>query len=115
MFCVVALGGPVPEIQENTLVGYRWSAVGTGFFYGHLVKPEDDPTKGAKHVVDGWNTLRATIGSHGFESSELMIRVNPVTSLACSRPVTTKTARSRSSRGAIEPATTPPARTRSGQ
>jgi hypothetical protein len=44
MFCVVALGGPVPEIQENMLVGYRWSAVGTGFFYGHLVKlliPDD--------------------------------------------------------------------------
>ena len=90
MFCVVALGGPVPEIQENTLVGYRWSAVGTGFFYGHLVKPEDDPTKRAysvylvtaKHVVDGWNTLRATIGSRGLESSELMIRVNPVSVLA---------------------------------
>ena len=69
MFCVVALGGPIPETQENTLVGYRWSAVGTGFFYGHLVKPEDDPLKRAykvylvtaKHVVDGWNTLRAGI------------------------------------------------------
>jgi S1-C subfamily serine protease len=92
MFSVVALGGPVPEIQENTLVGYRWSAVGTGFFYGHLLKPEDDPTKRAysvylvtaKHVVDGWNTLRATIGSRGLESSELMIRVNPVSVL--SRP-----------------------------
>jgi hypothetical protein len=93
MFCVVALGGPVPEIQENTLVGYRWSAVGTGFFYGHLVKPEDDPTKRAysvylvtvKHVVDGWNTLQATIKSRGLESSELMIRVNPVS--VFSRPM----------------------------
>jgi hypothetical protein len=43
MFCVVALGGPMPEIQANTLIGYKWSAVGTGFFYGHLVKTDDDP------------------------------------------------------------------------
>jgi S1-C subfamily serine protease len=78
MFCVVALGGPVPEIRDNSLLGYRWSAVGTGFFYGHLAKPENDPTKRAynvylvtaKHVVDGWNTLQATIGSRGLASSE---------------------------------------------
>ena len=35
-----------------------------------------------KHVVDGWNTLRATIGSRGLESGELMVRVNPVTVLS---------------------------------
>ena len=69
MFCVVALGGPVAEIRDNSLLGYKWSAVGTGFFYGHLAKPDNDPTQRAydvylvtaKHVVDGWNTLQATI------------------------------------------------------
>ena len=77
MFCVVALGGLMPEIQTNTLIGYKWSAVGTGFFYGHLVKTDDDPAKRAysvylvtaKHVVDGWKTLQATIGSRGLTTS----------------------------------------------
>ena len=86
MFCVVALGGPTPEIRDNSLVGYRWSTVGTGFFYGHLTKAHVDPFKRqynvylvtAKHVVDGWNTLQATIQSRGLIPSELMIRVNPV-------------------------------------
>jgi hypothetical protein len=32
----------------------------------------------AKHVVDGWNTLQATIQSRGLAPSELMIHVNPV-------------------------------------
>jgi hypothetical protein len=90
MFGVVALGGPVPEIRDNSLLGYGWSAVGTGFFYGHLAKPDNDPTKRAynvylvtaKHVVDGWNTLQATIGSRGLASSELMIRVNPASVLS---------------------------------
>ena len=86
MFCVVALGGPVPEIRDNSLVGYKWSTVGTGFFYGHLTKAEVDPLRRqykvylvtAKHVVDGWNTLQATMQSRGLNPSELMIRVNPV-------------------------------------
>jgi hypothetical protein len=90
MFCVVALGGSIPQISENTLIGYKWSAVGTGFFYGHLVKTDDDPAKRAyniylvtaKHVVDGWKTLQATIGSRGLATSELMIRVNPVSVLS---------------------------------
>jgi hypothetical protein len=90
MFCVVALGGPIPQISENTLIGYKWSAVGTGFFYGHLVKADDDPAKRrynvylvtAKHVVEGWNTLQATVGSRGLTTSELMIRVNPVSVLS---------------------------------
>ena len=92
MFCVVALGGPMPEIRDNTLLGYSWSAVGTGFFYGHLVTPDNKPASRvynvylvtAKHVVDGWNTLQATVGSRGLATSELMIRVNPVSVL--SRP-----------------------------
>ena len=45
MFCVVALGGPTPEIRDNSLVRYRWSTVGTGFFFGHLTKADVDPHK----------------------------------------------------------------------
>ena len=92
MFCVVALGGPSPEIRDNSLVGYKWSAVGTGFFYGHLTKADADPLRRrynvylvtAKHVVDGWNTLQATIQSRGLTPSELTIRVNPISVM--SRP-----------------------------
>jgi hypothetical protein len=36
----------------------------------------------AKHVVDGWNTLQASIGSRGLPGSELMVRVNPVSVLS---------------------------------
>ena len=92
MFCVVALGGPTPEIRDNSLVGYKWLAVGTGFFYGHLTKTDADPLKRrynvylvtAKHIVDGWNTLQATIQSRGLTPSELAIRVNPISVM--SRP-----------------------------
>jgi hypothetical protein len=88
MSCVVALGGLVPDIRERVLYGYKWTAVGTGFFFGHLATFDPDPAKRqynvylvtAKHVVEGWNEQQEILKIRGFTTSNLMLRVNPTIS-----------------------------------
>lgn len=62
--CVVALGGKqvIPPARPGDVPHEEWQTVGTGFFYGYLVKDDADPTKReyqvflvtARHVVEGY-------------------------------------------------------------
>src|SRR5437762_1168758 len=96
-YCVVAIGGLVSELRDGKPVSSRWVATGTGFFFGILVKPDQDMSKReydvylvtAKHVLDEWKAQQATAVAKGLLLSEMMVRVNPVdvTSRATDFPI----------------------------
>ena len=85
-YCVVAIGGQVSEIRDGRAVNTRWAAVGTGFFYGVLSKPDPDLAKRqydvylvtARHVFDEWKAQQAAGLGKGLILSDLMVRVNPI-------------------------------------
>lgn len=86
MYCVVAIGGIVSEVRDGRPINSKWTAIGTGFFYGHLVQPDPDLAKRqyavylvtAKHVVDGWKTQQGVAAQRGMSVSDMIIRVNPI-------------------------------------
>lgn len=81
--CVVALGFSVPTLQ-NGAMAQMWHTVGTGFFYGYLIRDDPDILKRlynvflvtAKHVVVSYRKMQITNPSLG----PLRVRVNPVES-----------------------------------
>jgi hypothetical protein len=85
-YCVVAIGVQVTEFRDGKPSNSKWVAIGTGFFYGHLSKPDPDLTKRlydvylvtAKHVLDGWKAQRVAAAANGMLVSDLMVRVNPI-------------------------------------
>jgi hypothetical protein len=85
-YCVVAIGVQIVEVRDGKPVNIRWVAIGTGFFYGQLLKPDPDMAKRqydvylvtAKHVLEGWKAQRVAAAANGTLISELMVRVNPI-------------------------------------
>jgi hypothetical protein len=77
MDCVVVLGGPLPVERPGEVTRTEWRAIGTGFFYGYLIKDDPEPVKRqyavylvtAKHVVQ--------LFQKQFPGSDLQVRLNP--------------------------------------
>src|ERR1700691_1012269 len=77
MDCVVVLGSQQPVERPGEAPRAEWRTVGTGFFYGYLVKDDPEPAKRqysiylvtAKHVVQ--------LFQKQFPNADLQVRLNP--------------------------------------
>ena len=84
--CVVALGFSGPGIVKGVPVNKMWHTIGTGFFYGQLMKDDPEVAKRvyssylvtAKHVIDGYNNMK----KQNAQLSSLRIRINPTDTTA---------------------------------
>jgi hypothetical protein len=74
--CVVALGFVGPGVENQIQVARMWHTIGTGFFYGKLLKDDPDITKRmysvflvtAKHVIDGYDVIQKEHPEYGKDS-----------------------------------------------
>jgi hypothetical protein len=88
--CVVTIGIAASAVLNGVLVGPPvWHTIGTGFFYGHLIKADPDPAKRiydcflvtAKHVINDYQKARDDYRRFQPPSDPALpikIRVNPL-------------------------------------
>jgi hypothetical protein len=73
--CVAALGNerPIPRSGDQPPQN-QWATTGTGFFYGSVSKPEDDPAKRQYEVFLA--TAKHVVQLHGKQNLDIRVRLN---------------------------------------
>jgi hypothetical protein len=73
--CVAAIGNtrPIPQ-PAGQPPRAEWVTTGTGFFYGNLIRPEDDPAK--RQYFTYLVTAKHVVQSHIQSALDIRVRVN---------------------------------------